>query len=67
MDTTNVDEIVRIVKGISLTFGSINLEDIAAPRCFEIEERLRKECSIPVFHDNQHGTAIVVGTALSNA
>ncbi|QOV09435.1 NAD(P)-dependent malic enzyme [Viridibacillus arvi] len=67
LDTTDVDEIVRIVKGISPTFGGINLEDIAAPRCFEIEEKLRKECSIPVFHDDQHGTAIVVGAGLSNA
>ncbi|MBK3497380.1 NAD-dependent malic enzyme [Viridibacillus sp. YIM B01967] len=67
LDTTDVDEIVRIVKGISPTFGGINLEDIAAPRCFEVEERLRKECSIPVFHDDQHGTAIVVGAGLHNA
>nr|WP_106778794.1 malic enzyme-like NAD(P)-binding protein [Lysinibacillus timonensis] len=67
LDTKDVDEIVRTVRLISPTFGAINLEDISAPRCFEIEERLRKECNIPVFHDDQHGTAIVVGAGLSNA
>ncbi|MDI7741353.1 malic enzyme-like NAD(P)-binding protein [Lysinibacillus fusiformis] len=67
LDTKDVDEIVRTVKIISPTFGAINLEDISAPRCFEIEERLRKECNIPVFHDDQHGTAIVVGAGLKNA
>jgi len=67
LDTQDVDEIVRIVKAISPTFGGINLEDIAAPRCFEIEQRLREECNIPVFHDDQHGTAIVVGAGLINA
>ena len=67
LDTKNVDEIVRIVKAISPTFGGINLEDISAPRCFEIEQRLREECNIPVFHDDQHGTAIVVGAGLLNA
>ncbi|MDN4493804.1 NAD(P)-dependent malic enzyme [Ureibacillus aquaedulcis] len=67
LDTKDVDEIVRTVKLISPTFGAINLEDISAPRCFEIEERLRKECNIPVFHDDQHGTAIVVGAGLKNA
>lgn len=67
LDTQNVDEIVNIVKAMSPTFGGINLEDISAPRCFEIEERLRKECKIPVFHDDQHGTAIVVGAGLHNA
>ena len=67
LDTKNVDEIVQIVKAISPTYGGINLEDISAPRCFEIEDRLRAECDIPVFHDDQHGTAIVVGAALINA
>ncbi len=60
------DEIVRIVKEIAPAFGGINLEDIAAPRCFEIEERLRDELDMPVFHDDQHGTAIVVAAALLN-
>ncbi|WP_430006769.1 NAD(P)-dependent malic enzyme [Metabacillus idriensis] len=63
----NPDEIVKIVKALEPTFGGINLEDIAAPRCFEIEERLKKELNIPVFHDDQHGTAIVVYAALINA
>lgn len=67
LDTKNVDEIVQIVKAISPTYGGINLEDISAPRCFEIEDRLRAECNIPVFHDDQHGTAIVVGAGLINA
>ncbi|WP_019413675.1 NADP-dependent malic enzyme [Paenisporosarcina sp. TG20] len=67
LDTQNVDEIIQIVKALSPTFGAINLEDISAPRCFEIEQRLRKECNIPVFHDDQHGTAIVVGAGLINA
>ncbi|TQR14172.1 NAD(P)-dependent malic enzyme [Psychrobacillus soli] len=67
LDTKNVDEIVQIVKAISPTFGAINLEDISAPRCFEIEDRLRAELNIPVFHDDQHGTAIVVGAGLQNA
>ena len=67
LDTKNVDEIVQAVKLIAPTFGAINLEDISAPRCFEIEDRLRAECKIPVFHDDQHGTAIVVGAALTNA
>ncbi len=65
--TQDVDEIVTIVKAISPGFGGINLEDIAAPRCFEIEERLRAELDIPVFHDDQHGTAIVVLAAVINA
>jgi len=65
--TKDVDEIVKTVKLIAPTFGAVNLEDISAPRCFEIEERLREECDIPVFHDDQHGTAIVVGAGLSNA
>jgi malate dehydrogenase (oxaloacetate-decarboxylating) len=65
--TKDVDEIVAIVTGVAPTFGGINLEDIAAPRCFEIERRLRGELDIPVFHDDQHGTAIVVLAALLNA
>jgi len=67
LDTTDPDEIVRTVKAIAPAFGGINLEDISAPRCFEIEERLRKELDIPVFHDDQHGTAVVVLAALINA
>ena len=67
LDTKNVDEIVRTVKLIAPGFGGINLEDIAAPRCFEVEERLKKELDIPVFHDDQHGTAIVVLAGLINA
>lgn len=67
LNTTDVEEIVQTVKAISPTFGAINLEDISAPRCFEIEKRLREECTIPVFHDDQHGTAIVVGAGLLNA
>ena len=63
----DVDEIVRTVHLLSGSFGGINLEDIAAPRCFEIEQRLKELCDIPVFHDDQHGTAIVVGAALLNA
>jgi malate dehydrogenase (oxaloacetate-decarboxylating) len=65
--TKDVDEIVMVVKAVSPTFGGINLEDIAAPRCFEIEERLRASLDIPVFHDDQHGTAVVVLAALINA
>jgi len=67
LDTKDTDEIVRIVEAISPVFGGINLEDIAAPRCFEIERRLRERLDIPVFHDDQHGTAIVVLAALLNA
>ena len=67
LDTKDVDEIVRTVKAIAPTFGGINLEDISAPRCFEIESRLHKELDIPVFHDDQHGTAIVVSAGLLNA
>lgn len=63
----NVDEIVRTVELLAGSFGGINLEDISAPRCFEIEERLKKVCDIPVFHDDQHGTAVVVSAALINA
>src|SRR5437899_966960 len=65
--TKDVDEIVTIVKALSPVFGGINLEDISAPRCFEIEERLQKALDIPVFHDDQHGTAVVVLAALINA
>jgi malate dehydrogenase (oxaloacetate-decarboxylating) len=67
LDTQDVDEIVRTVELIAPGFGGINLEDIAAPRCFEIERRLRASLDIPVFHDDQHGTAIVVLAALTNA
>ncbi len=63
----DVDEIVRTIYLLSGSFGGINLEDIAAPRCFEIERRLKELCDIPVFHDDQHGTAVVVGAALINA
>jgi malate dehydrogenase (oxaloacetate-decarboxylating) len=65
--TTDVDEIVRAVEAIAPVFGGINLEDISAPRCFEIEDRLRDILDIPVFHDDQHGTAIVVMAALFNS
>ena len=65
--TKDVDKIVETVKLVAPAFGGVNLEDIAAPRCFEIEERLRKELDIPVFHDDQHGTAVVVLAALVNA
>ena len=67
LDTQDTDEIVDIVTAIAPAYGGINLEDIAAPRCFEIEARLRKRLNIPVFHDDQHGTAIVVLAALRNA
>ena len=67
LNTKDPDEIVRTVKAIATVFGGINLEDISAPRCFQIEERLREELDIPVFHDDQHGTAVVVLAALINA
>jgi len=67
LDTKDPDEIVQAVKAIAPSFGGINLEDISAPRCFEIEDRLRAELDIPVFHDDQHGTAVVVLAALMNA
>lgn len=67
LSTQDVDEIVNAVKWIAPTFGGINLEDISAPRCFEVEDRLKRELDIPVFHDDQHGTAIVVLAALTNA
>jgi malate dehydrogenase (oxaloacetate-decarboxylating) len=67
LDTTDPDEIVQAVRAIAPGFGGINLEDISAPRCFEIEDRLKEELDIPVFHDDQHGTAVVVMAALLNA
>ena len=67
LDTQDTDRIVDVVEAIAPGFGGINLEDIAAPRCFEIEKRLRERLDIPVFHDDQHGTAIVVLAALTNA
>jgi malate dehydrogenase (oxaloacetate-decarboxylating) len=67
LDTKDPDEIVRTVKAIAVAFGGINLEDISAPRCFQIEDRLKEELNIPVFHDDQHGTAVVVLAALINA
>lgn len=66
LDTQDADEIVRIVQTLAPTFGGINLEDISAPRCFEIEEKLQALLDIPVFHDDQHGTAVVVAAALIN-
>lgn len=67
LKTQDVDQIVEIVKQLSLSFGGVNLEDISAPRCFEIEERLKRELDIPVMHDDQHGTAMVVLAGLTNA
>lgn len=67
LDTQDTEEIIKTIKNISVGFGGINLEDISAPRCFEIEERLKNELDIPVMHDDQHGTAIVVLSALINA
>ncbi|MCK0115453.1 NAD-dependent malic enzyme [Isoptericola sp. S6320L] len=67
LDTTDTEEIIAVVKAIAPVYGGVNLEDISAPRCFEIEARLRDELDIPVFHDDQHGTAIVVLAALVNA
>src|SRR5438046_700800 len=67
LDTKDPDEIVRTIEAVAPGFGGINLEDISAPRCFEIEERLRRDLDIPVFHDDQHGTAVVVLAALLNA
>lgn len=67
INTKDVDEIVQVVKALEPTFGGINLEDISAPRCFEVEARLKRETKIPIFHDDQHGTAIVVLAALLNA
>lgn len=67
LDTKDVDEIIKTVKNLAPVFGGVNLEDIAAPRCFEIEKRLQEELDIPIFHDDQHGTAIVTMAALINA
>ena len=67
IDSKDTDEIVRTIQLISKSFGGINLEDISAPRCFEIERRLKEVCDIPVFHDDQHGTAIVTSAAMLNA
>ncbi|MBG6183156.1 malate dehydrogenase (oxaloacetate-decarboxylating) [Arthrobacter sp. CAN_A214] len=67
LDTQDTEEIISIVKALAPVYGGVNLEDIAAPRCFEIEKRLRAELDIPVFHDDQHGTAIVTLAALTNA
>lgn len=67
LDTTDIDEIVETVKRLEPVFGGVNLEDIAAPNCFVIEEKLKKEMNIPVFHDDQHGTAIVTAAGLVNA
>ncbi len=67
LDTRDPDELCRVVRALEPTFGGINLEDIKAPECFEIEERLKREMGIPVFHDDQHGTAIISGAALLNA
>lgn len=67
LDTKDTEEIIRTIKAIAPTFGGINLEDISSPRCFEIEERLRSELNIPVFHDDQHGTAVVMLAGLLNA
>lgn len=67
LNTQNVEEIITVVKMIAPTFGGINLEDISAPRCFEIEARLKKECPVPIMHDDQHGTAIVTLAGMINA
>lgn len=67
VDSEDVDEVVDTIARISKSFGGINLEDIAAPACFEVEEKLKERCDVPVFHDDQHGTAIVVAAALLNA
>ena len=67
LKTKDVDELVRTIYLLSGSFGGINLEDISAPRCFEVERKLKEICDIPVFHDDQHGTAVVVGAALINA
>src|SRR5690606_25901254 len=67
VDTQDVDEFVNCVRFLGKTFGGINLEDIKAPECFVIEERLREALDIPVFHDDQHGTAIIIAAGLINA
>src|SRR3954464_2785285 len=67
LNVREIDDFVKVVKALEPTFGGINLEDIKAPECFEIETRLKKELSIPIMHDDQHGTAIISGAALLNA
>ncbi len=67
LNTTDTEEIIKTIKSLEPNYGGINLEDISAPRCFKIEERLKKETNIPVFHDDQHGTAIVTMAGLVNA
>ena len=67
LNTQDVDELVQIISALEPSFGGINLEDIAAPRCFDVEAKLKEKMNIPVFHDDQHGTAIVVSSALINA
>ena len=67
LDTQDTDEIIRTIANIAPTFGGINLEDISAPRCFEIEKKLKEKCDIPIFHDDQHGTAIITLAGLTNA
>ena len=67
VDTKDVDTFVKTVALISKSFGGINLEDIAAPRCFEIERKLKEKCDIPIFHDDQHGTAVITLAGLTNA
>ena len=67
LDTQDTEQIIATIKAIAPGFGGINLEDISSPRCFEIEQRLREELDIPVFHDDQHGTAVVLYAALINA
>lgn len=67
VNTQNVDDVVNLVKWLEPTFGGVNLEDIAAPNCFEVEDRLKKETNLPIFHDDQHGTAVVVLAAIFNA
>lgn len=67
LDTTDVEKFIDTVKAVAPTFGGINLEDIKAPECFEIEERLKRECNIPIMHDDQHGTAIIVAAGMLNA
>src|SRR5699024_4806156 len=67
LDSRNVEELIQTIKMLTPVFGGVNLEDIAAPQCFEIEERLKEEMDIPVFHDDQHGTAIVTTAGLINS
>src|SRR5262249_11026439 len=67
LDTQDVDELALIVRNLAPTFGGVNLEDISSPRCFTLEDRLQDECEVPVFHDDQQGTAVVVLAAIENA